>query len=148
MNIGFDLDGTVLEQSIGLLRVMNALPDAKQDELLKYYVSGLKMNLNPLDFLADGDELFFITGRSNCVIETTTKWVKKYFPYAKLFLTNVEVTEDKVINFYQAQVKTKSEIINKEKIDVYFEDNPDVVKGLRQVCPNTRIIQYGSRCYL
>jgi len=144
LKIFFDIDGTVLEQSIGLLRVIDCAKPEKQDELLQYYISGLRMQINPLDFISEGDELGFITGRSKCLTKYTKLWVKKYFPKAKLFITNVKIGEDNS-EFTIQQIKTKSEVIKREKVDVYFEDNPKVVKGLRLVCPKVRIIQYGAR---
>ncbi len=124
---------------------MNLFEESIQEELLQFYASGLKMQINPLDYLAEDDELILITGRSKCLFNCTKKWAKKYFPKAKLFMTNVKIPSDQVVDFHAEQVRTKAEVINREKVDVYFEDNPVVVKGLRIACPNTKIIQYGSR---
>ena len=146
MEIGFDLDGTVLEQSIGLLRMMNIFGVGRDEELLKYYCTGLKMQLNPLDFIGEGDNLYFITGRNNCTTELTQKWAKKYFPMAKVFVLNMEAKA--IDNFNEVQAELKQKILNDNKIDIYFEDNPKVVAMLRKLCPNTKIIHYGSRVSL
>ena len=104
------------------------------------------MQLNPLDFVDETDELYFITGRNDCLTEITQKWVKKYFPMAKLFILDIGAKE--IHNFSELQANLKQKIINENQIDVYFEDNPTVFSLLRKLCPNTKIIHYGSRLCL
>jgi hypothetical protein len=41
--------------------------------------------------------------------------------------------------------KVKAKVLNNLGIDVYFEDTPEVVEVLRNLCKNTKVIQYGSR---
>jgi len=143
VRIAFDLDGTVLETSIGLLKMMNELANGKDEELLQYYCMGLKMNFNPLDFIGEGDSLFFITGRNRCVETLTKNWAKKYFPTATVFVADMPAQA--ISNFSEKQAELKEKIINDNKIDIYFEDNPTVVSILRLNCPKTKIIQYGGR---
>ena len=43
------------------------------------------------------------------------------------------------------QAERKAKALNDNNIDVFFEDAPDVVKHLRRLCKNTKIVQYGGR---
>ena len=39
----------------------------------------------------------------------------------------------------------KAKVINQLGLDIYFEDIPVIVVRLRELCPKTKIIQYGGR---
>lgn len=161
MKIAFDLDGVVLDQDMGFCRMVDLGHQEDQQELMKYYCNHRPLQLNPIDFLADDDELFFITGRSILVEELTLKWAKKYFPMAKVIITRLQhpsrdtilmtsnygkVGEGKSWNKLQAERKAKAIIDN--EIDVYFDDNPEVVKHLREMCDSrVKIVQYGGRVF-
>ena len=97
MNIAFDLDGVVLCQEIYSLKAIDSCKDQKQrTELMRCYYAKRSIQLNPIDFLANDDKLFFITGRSIEVEEITKKWAKKYFPMAILITTrNLLPSRDK-----------------------------------------------------
>lgn len=151
MKIAFDLDGCVLHQNLGLLRVLNVIgKDNKEmnDELMKYYCSQLDMNFNPLDFIADGDELSFITGRAPSVEQLSITWAKKYFPMAKITVTKIQDANNKqeeMVDWYSLQAEAKAKVINADKIDVYFDDCPEIVSRLRKLCSNCKVIKYGNR---
>jgi hypothetical protein len=157
MKIGFDLDGVVLEQDMAILRMIDLADEKKQEELAHYYCNKRTMQLNPIDYLADGDDLFFITGRSIWNEAITIQWAKKYFPMATVIVTRVaHPKNDTVImcsnygkddSWNRLQAERKSDVIHANGIDVYFEDNPEVVKILRKLNPNTKVIQYGGRCF-
>lgn len=103
--------------------------------------------LNPVDFLHDDDELFIITGRDEKYADITKHWAEKYFPMAKLIILGQDEPElDTDINdWLTKQAKIKSRALKKYKIDVYFEDTPEIVKRLRELCSDIAIIQYGGR---
>ena len=147
MNIGFDLDGVVVEQQLGILRIIDILGQEHKDELMQYYCSSLKTQLNPLDYIADNDKLFFITGRSKAIEDITKYWATKYFPTATVYVTcnPTPNKEDEVINWSLLVAKNKSKYIIENNIEVFFEDNPTAVKYLRELCPNCKVIQYSSR---
>lgn len=151
MKVGFDIDGVVLTQDLFALRSIDLATDqALKGELSKFYYLSRRILLNPLDFLAEEDELFLITGRNKSykqLKEFTEKWKEQRFPKATLILTNHDVKEDTVHidNFFVKHAKLKAHFINKLGIDVYFEDTPEIVEELRKLCPRTKIIQYGGR---
>ena len=49
-----------------------------------------------------------------------------------------------VESWLEGQAEKKAKILD-EKVDVYFEDSPDVVKYLRKYCKKCLIIHYGGR---
>jgi len=52
---------------------------------------------------------------------------------------------ESVEKFYEGHAIKKAEYINKYNLDVFFEDAPDIVEKLRELCPKTIIIQVGGR---
>ncbi len=158
MKVAFDLDGVVLHQEMYCLRAMDSCKNEEErSELMRYYYARRSMQLNPIDFLADDDELFFITGRSILVEDLTNRWAKKYFPMAIVINTRTVMpssdnelmtknyVNDRKKEWSLIQAERKAEALNDHKIDVFFEDDPNVVKHLRHLCTNTKIIQYGGR---
>jgi hypothetical protein len=158
MRIAFDLDGVVLHQEMYSLKAIDSVQNEQERaELMRYYYSRRSIQLNPIDYLADDDELFFITGRSVLVEDITRKWAKKYFPMATVITTRTilpssdkdlmtkNYVKDKTKEWGQIQAERKAKALNDNSIDVFFEDAPDVVKHLRQLCKNTKIVQFGGR---
>lgn len=148
MKVGFDIDGVILDIDLGLIRMIDHMDSEEaRKEVSKFYYALRRRQLNPIDFLHDDDELYFITSRSEEYQEVTERWAKKYFPQAKLIvLGHAEPTkESKLDSWFVRAAKKKAKAINENKIDVYFEDTGPVVKILRELCTNTKIIQYGGR---
>jgi hypothetical protein len=114
---------------------------------MEFYCRGRSNNIDPLDFLADDDELYFITGRSEKARMITERWQKKYYPTAKLIITNnlIPGNDITITDWYVKQAHLKARAILDNKIDVYFEDTPEVVKLLREICQHTKVIKYGKR---
>lgn len=137
----------MIQQDLALLRVLNLSGSAqKETELFKMYCNARGMNLNPLDYLADDDKLFLITGRSKDVELLTKKWADKYFPSATLIVTKIaDAGNNPLKDWYALQAEGKAKYLNDLKIDVYFEDCPEIASKLRELCPNTKVIKYGSR---
>jgi hypothetical protein len=151
MNIGFDLDGVIVSQDIAILRLLDRLNLNRKvrDEIAYFYYTSRTLQLNPLDFIAENDTLYIITGRSK-KYESITRWfVTKYFPTCKLIILNhiepTNIEKNKLHSWFETQAKLKAHIINKYNINVYFEDSPEVVKYLRVMCPNCNIIQVSWR---
>lgn len=158
MKIAFDLDGVVLHQEMYSLKAIDSCRNEEErSELMRYYYARRSIQLNPIDFLADDDELFFITGRSILVEDLTNKWAKKYFPMAKVIATRTMIpssdnelmtknyVNDRNKEWSLIQAERKAKALNDHKIDVFFEDDPNVVKHLRRLCASTKIVQYGGR---
>ena len=148
MKVGFDIDGVILKIDLGLIRAIDMIDDVdKRNEVSKYYYGQRERQLNPLDYMYEDDELFIITGRAPCYKEETKKWVKKYFPMAKLIILGEEEDFANCVldNWFEKQSIMKAGAIKKYYIEVYFEDTPDIVRRLRELCPKCKIIQYGGR---
>jgi len=108
--------------------------------------------LNPVDFLVfPDDEYYLITSRSKELTSITKKWVKKYCPHVKKLivlgqrLLGNTSNKKEIEEWLDTTARDKAEVINKYKIEVYFDDSTYVVKRLRELCPNCKIINYGGR---
>ena len=158
MKIAFDLDGVVLHQEMYSLKAIDSCKNEQErSELMRCYYSHRSIQLNPVDFLADDDELFFVTGRSVLVEDLTKKWAKKYFPMATVIATRTilpssdsdlmtkNYVNDRNKEWGLIQAERKAKALNDNNIEVFFEDSPDVVKHLRRLCKRTKIVQYGGR---
>lgn len=154
MKVGFDIDGVIVPINLAIIRLLDYIGPSIGKEAVaniwKFYVGDRKIQLNPLDFLSEDDELFIITGRDTIHEEATVKWAKKYFPQAEVIVVYNDSTEElsaKEVEekWYVKAAKKKARILNHLKIDVYFEDTAPVVRELRKMCPDTKIIQYGGR---
>jgi len=149
MRIGFDLDGVLCKIDVGLLRVIDNMQPEANKSAEEWYYRERKPELNPLLFMSKDDEMIIITSRPKRLEYITIPWVKRYFPNTKLIQTDHETykgsSKEELKNWLKEMANTKAIPINKEKIDVYFEDSPSTVQQLRKLCPNTKIIHYGGR---
>lgn len=148
MRIGFDLDGVVAEIDLASLRVIDFIEDrGKREELFRFYYACRKVDLNPMDFLTDGDEAFFITGRPIMYGDVTERWVSGYFGRVPLIMTNAEnpIAFESIDKWFVKQANKKAVVLKRLGIDVYFEDTPEIVVELRRLCSGITVIQYGGR---
>jgi len=150
MRIGFDLDGVLVEQDVCLLQVMRCLEEHKNLAWAReWYYRGRKLLLDPKLFMGKHDEGYIITCRVEELRKLTEYWCEKYVPQLKLiYLPSRIKTGSQTFRAWCLELATlKSQVINKLKLDVYFEDIPNVVFHLRKLCPNTKIIQFGHDIY-
>lgn len=149
MRIGFDLDGVVLDIDLGIIRLIDFSKAEDKRVLERFYYASRKIQLNPIDFLHGDDELYFVTGRHEGVMDITESWAKRFFPQATLISVNhghvVGKAPGDVDRWLYEQAALKAEVIKQCNINVYFEDTPETVKYLRELCPHCTIIQYGGR---
>ena len=147
MKLGFDLDGVIIKNNLAILRLIDLIEDPKKrKEISKYYYKQQDILLDPLKFLLEEDELYIITSRNRIYKEETESIVKKYFPLAKLIILN-HVEPHLLLDlkdWYKKQAELKAKVIKELGIEVYFEDRPQVVRYLRDLCPNTKIICFGD----
>ena len=149
MRIAFDIDGVIAEQDACMLRAVDLLEmtEETRDIINNYYYLERRVLLNPLLFLAEGDELFFITGRNSKYSKITERWIKQFFPNSTLIVVNhgdpVNITN--LDKWFVKQAKLKAKYINELNIGVFIDDCEEVVFELRKLCPNTKIIKYGGR---
>ena len=152
MRIGFDLDKVLCDGNITILRMIDQMSPKKRVAVEEWYYRDRKPLLIPEDFLADNDKYIVITGRSEKIRFETEWWIQKYCPNCvQLIMVDLgpayDCTNGQVKEWSQEQARRKAEIINKAKLDVYFEDNGECVSELRRFCPNTKIIKYGGNMY-
>ena len=142
MKIGFDIDGVIVPLSEIEIRLTHEFPN-----LERIYYDTRKIQLIPQDFISNDDEAFMITGRRAALIPQTEAWHKKYFPNITLIVLSVEpyTRDEDIQDWMKRSAVAKAAKINELGLDVYFEDMPTTVRALRELCPNTKIIQYGGR---
>ena len=127
MNIGVDFDGVICE----------AQPPIKFPFLWQQvrYNKSFKKTVKPYllnEF--NRDEVVCITGRTEFYRNITEEWAKKHNLNIKIHYMPYSRTTKNMI-------KWKTEMIEKLNIDVFYEDDNRIIKGLRKNLPNTKIIK-------
>lgn len=152
MRIAFDLDGVLAETSIALLRTVDRLGKEVARDVYGWTFRENKMLLNPMDFMIfSEDEYYIITSREEVAREITEKWVRKYCPHVKeLIMLDDDIPdknagEKEIFAWLDRMANSKAKVINEKKIEVYFDDSSWIVKKLRELCPNCKVINYGGR---
>lgn len=149
MRIAFDIDGVILDIDLGLIRTIDFIEDEKKRaEASLFYYTLRKPQINPCDYIHEDDELYIITGRDEKYRDITERWVKKYYPMAKLIILGHEEPnpDTNLEKWFIKQARKKAEALIENKIDVYFEDTPPVIREMRKILPQTiKVIQYGGR---
>jgi len=149
MKIGFDLDGVLATTNISVYRMADLTNHSEEIYMWNYRMA--KPLLNPMDFmLFKEDEYIIITSRIESGRQITEEWVEKYCPHcSKLFILDNGFPKDdsqkEVYKWLDRMVKSKADVINETKLDVYLEDSAYIVKKLRKLCPNCKIIHFGGR---
>ncbi len=142
MKIGWDLDGCLGAQDNVAVCTTRDNPEVKE----LYYATMLPQ-AHPEFYAAQSDEVFIITGRQESLRAITEQWCAKWFPQYKLIIAPTEPWTDasQWSAWFRRVAENKAEMINALELDVYFEDMPETVMALRELCPSTKIIQFGGR---
>jgi hypothetical protein len=142
MKIGFDIDGVIATQEPGIFIPIRDSPVAQE-----VYYSSRQPELLPSMFCHKDDKAYIITARKKELKQITKDWCKLHFPGLTVIQLNTpewnKTSEIKV--WMKGIAEVKAEKINELQLDVYFEDMPETVIWLRNLCPNCKIIQYGGR---
>jgi len=149
MKISFDLDGVIADGHHWFFRLMEGTNkvDSGLAEIaeLEYY-SSRPLKFHPNLFLASGDKGFIITARKPKAVKITKSWLKRYG--INLPVIFVDKKDEIDWNSYkEAAVKAtrlKAVAIKKLKVDVHFDNNPTLVRKLREKIPHVRIILVGG----
>ena len=143
MKIGFDLDGVLIEDSDSILWAMMN----KDLQLIELFIKCLKPSIHPSMFLHDNDIAFIITARQPELKILTVRWCIKHYPSIHVAFAATPPWTDYSDwkRWFKEVARQKAKIINNLNLDVYFEDMTNTVDELRELCPNTKIIQYGGR---
>jgi len=155
MKVGFDLDGVLCDIGVVELHLMHKLPPKGEETAELYYYTERKPLLNPKLLMHEDDEYHIVTSRHQGLREVTGRWVEKYYPDVnslnivgvEAWYQNASGADDPAVwKAYANQVvKLKAAKINELELDVFFDDSVGNVVQLRELCPNTTIIQYGGR---
>jgi hypothetical protein len=156
LKIGFDLDGVLLYNPARIARPLISIMKRKHIAIkrqeLEFYVPkpGLQQFLWKLFhksslFLSPGFkqieqlknqdliEPYLITGRFNHLREDFERWQKRMCA-SQVFNQCFMNGKDEQPHLF------KKRLINKLKLDVFIEDNWDIVQYLHQQCPHTKVI--------
>ena len=146
MKIAFDLDGVLCDIDIPALNAIRRLYEGEErlKEDILYYMSR-KPILNPEDFLHEGDEYIVITARYDDLWEVSKKWLDKYCPnHSDFFMVGSVTGYSEKEKWTDLAARAKISIMEKEGVDIYFDDNPRFVEKYRNLT-KIPIIQYGGR---
>ena len=136
MNIGFDFDGVLRGTGVGLYRHLKAAGEPENIQI-QGAASYLPL-LNPLLFAMPEDKLFCI---SHCAPGTSAnekiEWLRHFFGDRLKFIP-VEMSshDDKAV------AKAKFEKCIELDIGIYIDDNPSIVRHMRQL--GMQVMHYGS----
>lgn len=148
MKIAFDCDGVLSDIDPSHLKLIHNMPESpeKVEAEIIYYRDRTPL-INPRFYLADDDEYYIITSRHEGLREITERYVNKWFPDCSglyivggdpiLFNSDYEAWKDMIL-------EKKIELIEELGIDVFFDDNPELVVKYRKRL-KIPVIKYGTR---
>jgi len=137
MRIGFDLDGVLCDIDQLHLHLIKG-----NVTLEKVYYYTRRQIVDPYLWLHSDDEGVIITSRPYGLKGITEDWMRSHG--VRLLLLQEEPCPALPPD-WEGIAKWKANIINREKIDLYVDDNPELVARLRKLCKNAVILQYGAR---
>ncbi|KKK53563.1 hypothetical protein LCGC14_3093530 [marine sediment metagenome] len=143
MLLSFDLDGVVVATDNGLLALLHRaaraeLPGAVAD--LQQYYARRQMMLDPRTLCLPGDSFHIITGRVPSAHEVTKLWVNRWFGWLgvkRLHLVGNQAVEDLFTlgqddKACELLAQAKLEAIQEVRAAVHFDNNPSIIRRLRQ----------------
>jgi len=139
MVIGFDLDGVLCDINVVELCLIGQ--DLSIDQ---WYYKERKPLLNPAMFLSDDDKYIILTAREKRLDEITKKWIDRFLPGAKWFSIYTG-GGSRAQEFGKKIARKKLEILKREKVEIYFDDNATVIKEFRKICKSIKFVQFGGR---
>lgn len=104
-------------------------------KLYREYREKAKPNI-PLIKKLKNKKFFVVTSRKKYWEKLTKDWLQKYnlIPIQIFFYDKKEKTREEIIKY-------KASILNKLKIDIYFEDDKIILGALKKICHKTKILQ-------
>lgn len=138
MKIAFDLDGVICDLDLASFHYVFK---EDGDSAEKGYYLSRKVQFNPYLLLHEDDEAIIITARRYGWKGLTEEWLKAQG--IKIPIVHEATTIPP--SDFEKLAEWKADIINREKVELYIDDNPAIVKTLRKLCPKTTILQYGAR---
>lgn len=136
MRVGFDLDGVLAKID---LRYYKTLETQQQ---IEKYLQGQEAYLNPKVFLSEEDAGVIVTGRSPVFRTITSIWLRQHAIELPTYLVGTTISGylDTTAKWLSRNILAKSATLLKYGIDVYFEDDLEIVTALRKLNPATKIV--------
>jgi len=123
MILGFDLDGVICDYSPWIVN------ELKNESSKRMYYLDRKLLMNPSTFATDDDEIIIIADRPTIYKDVTADWLEEHgIEYPIYFIGNkhTELTP-------RHSAMKKAGIIKEHDIDIFFDDNREVVEHLREI---------------
>lgn len=137
MKIAFDLDGVLCDIDQLHLHIIRG-----NVTLEKVYYYTRRQLIDPYLWLHAGDEAVIVTSRPYGLKGITEEWLRSHGIHLPLLQ---EEPCPALPPDWDGIAEWKANIINKENIDLYVDDNPELASRLRKLCKNAVILQYGAR---
>lgn len=149
--IGFDLDGCLCDIHTPALRLMDQFKGDIEEFALMYdvYVRNVTPRFNAKNLMHEDDDMVIITARPTwipSVVDVTYRWCNKYYPGVDVDIVGQNPTPEDKAGFklwHQDIINRKINACKLHKVDMYCDDSPSIVEGLRKVGIPT--IQLGGR---
>jgi hypothetical protein len=146
MRIAFDVDGVLRENRLGFFKLCTEMGSNDALEALKIETeSSVGLKLNPLLFATKDDEIYALTncGSTHSAMQKR-EWLKHFYGDRIKFLA-IEIAKGLWKKDYcDATAKAKVDIMLREGIEVYFDDDPAIIKVMRTLTDKIKFIKYGS----
>jgi len=147
MNICFDFDGVLRHLDLGIWR--HSLSTGYAGDAILHARSQTPL-LNPAMMALPEDNLYCVTGCLSLETSEEKSRFLKHFYGNRIELTCVLTPNDIEGRAFEEEVAhRKFELLKKLKIDVYFDDNPTIVRALRKLAEEEGIqtikfVKYGG----
>jgi hypothetical protein len=158
MKIGFDLDGVLRQSRVGGLNMATQLKKNQNgtfdmDEWIALETATIFPLLNPWLFAQKDDKVYVVTavlrdkGESlRKVIGRKKSWVRHFIgPRAKVITVMGNWKNGK--DYVEPVVKAKVKVMRKLGIEVYFDDDPAIVRRMREIIKRRhwgiKVLHYG-----
>ena len=146
MKIAFDVDGVLREGRLGFFKLCTDMGTENSIEALKIETeASMRPLLNPFLFATADDEIYAL---SNCGSTHSAKqkrsWLYHFYGDRIKFIS-IEIANGLWKKDYcDAVAKAKVEIMLKKGIEVYFDDDPAIIKVMRTLTDKIKFIKYSS----
>lgn len=147
MKIAFDMDGVLRYSHLGLLRA--CADNNRNYEPYKLEMHMMHPLINPSMFATEDDELYCVT---NCMteysVEQKKRWVEFWFGNKVKILPVMGQKKTKGgadwgYDYCIPVAKTKVRVMLELGIDLYFDDDPTIIKVMRKLTDKITFVKYG-----
>lgn len=145
MRISFDMDGVIRYTDLGILKMCEIIGYEKSLEAYRIHrMARGSLILNPFDFATKDDEVFCV---SHCSSKESAKrkrrWLQHYFGDRIKFVPIIFSHGGWKKEYVDKVAKMKVEKMLKLKIEVYFDDDPAIIRVMRTLTDKIKFIKYG-----